>query len=180
MLVLRTVAVVALGGLIAAESQAGPSAPPSTQPASQPAAKKSTPAPASQPTWKKPAHLRIRFENHTGPLFRLVKLEVALDNILIYRRTDDTDKLQRSKNLEIYDGAVAPVFHTVSLKLVFRGTAMGLFTYRREYIYTLRRSHEVAAGGPGSRTTVNIKGYMRGNIFWRPGNRLAVEFVRGK
>ena len=155
--------------------QADPTRPPASErPASRPASRP-TSAPASRPTWLKPTRLRIQFQNRVGALFKLVQLVVVLDGVYLYKKSDNSGILDRSKNLLVFDGAVAPVAHTVMVKLVYRGTGLGLFTYQREYKYTLRRAHQVPANY-GGRTTVIIRGYQRGNLFWRQGNRLTVGF----
>ena len=178
MLLLRqrrsSVLVLLVTGLTAASALAGPSSPPASRPSAGPASRPSPPA--SRPAGIRPTRLRIKFQNHMGPLYRLVSLVVLLDGMYIYKRSDDTGMLDRTGDLLIYDGAVAPASHTVSVKLVYRGAAMGLFAYRRQYIYTLRSSHTLPAAY-GRRTTVLVRGYRRGNIFWRPENRMMVGFV---
>ena len=174
MLILRTAAL--LGALLLAGAA---HAEPSSQPASRPATEPSASQPAPRPAHIQPAHLRILFQNRMGSLYTLVKLEVVLDGVYVYKRMDDQGGLDRPKILTIYDGAVAPVAHRVAVKLIYRGKSLGLFTYRHQYIYTLRDAHPVKAG-PGSRTTITIRGYRRGNIFWRAVSRMAVQFEEPK
>ena len=147
--------------LLAGVAHAGPSRP--------------SPQPASRPANIKPAHLRLLFQNRMGSLYTLIKLEVVLDGIYVHKRVDNRGRLDRKKTLTIFNGAVAPVAHHVAVKLVYRAKSLGLFTYRRQYVYTLRDAHTVQMG-PGSRATVTIRGYRRGNIFWRAVNRFAVQF----
>ena len=155
---------------------AGPTTQPASQPATRPSSGRPASAPASRPTWIKPSHLRILFQNQVGSFFKLVKLSVVLDGVYLYKRSDDSGVLDESKNLLVYDGAVAPVSHKVMVILVYQGTGLGLFTYQRQYYPRLMASRVVSATRPGGRTTVVIRAHKRGNLFWRLGNRLAVGF----
>ena len=161
--------------LCATAAHAGPRPGPTSAPASAPA---SAPVAATQPVQL--TRVKLRLHNNMGALLRLVQVRVSLDGALIYQKSDHSKRLDRqARDLTLFDGAVFPGNHTVSVMLVYRGTGLGLFSYVRAYIYRLRSSHTLRAPA-GQKTTLTITGYKRGNIFWRLEQRPSIRFeVRG-
>ena len=75
----------------------------------------------------------IRHHNEMGGSFRLVKAVYALDGVQIFAKADDSGRLSDMKDFDIYNGAIQPGSHTITVQLVYQGHGFGVFSYLKGY-----------------------------------------------
>jgi hypothetical protein len=122
------------------------------------------------------ARATILHENKMGGSFRLARVIYALDGQQIFARIDeDTSKLHDMKSIEIFSGPIAPGNHTLSVVLDYRGQGYGVFSYLKQYKFTVKSSHTFTAS-EGKETRLTVVGYEKGGITTQLKDRPAVEF----
>lgn len=117
----------------------------------------------------------IKHKNEMGSSFRMVRLVYAIDGAKIYSKRDDTGTLNDKKEFEIFNGAIVPGNHTISVLMVFRGHGYGIFSYLKGYKFTVRSSHTFTAG-EGKQTQITVRAFEKGNITTELKDRPAVKF----
>jgi hypothetical protein len=118
----------------------------------------------------------IRFRNDMGGSFRLVKAVYALDGVQIFSKADDTGRLSEMKEFDIYNGAIQPGSHTLTVQLIYQGHGYGVFSYLKGYKFNVRSSHTFVAG-EGKATAVTVVGYEKGNIATNMEDKPAINFL---
>jgi|KBSSwiStaDraftv2_1062776.scaffolds.fasta_scaffold284571_2 hypothetical protein len=122
------------------------------------------------------ARATILHENKMGGSFRLARVIYALDGQQIFARIDeDTSKLHDLKSIEIFSGPISPGNHTLSVVLEYRGQGYGVFSYLKQYKFTVKSSHTFTAT-EGKETRLTVLGYEKGGITTQLKDRPAVEF----
>jgi len=71
----------------------------------------------------------IKHKNEMGATFRLIKVVYALDAVQIMNKVDDTGRLADMPEFDVYNGAIQPGNHTLSVQLVYQGSGFGVFSY---------------------------------------------------
>jgi len=117
----------------------------------------------------------IRHKNEMGSSFRLVTAAYALDGVQIYSKTDDSGRLADSQEFDIYNGAIQPGSHTLSVSLVYQGNGFGVFSYLKGYKFKVKSSHTFVAG-ESKTTSITVVGYEKGNITTQLSDKPAVDF----
>lgn len=117
----------------------------------------------------------IRHKNEMGSSYRLIKAVYALDAVQIFAKSDDTGRLAEMPEFDIYNGAIQPGSHTLSVLLVYQGNGFGVFSYLKGYKMTVHSSHTFVAG-EAKATAINVVGYEKGNITTNLQDRPAVDF----
>jgi len=105
----------------------------------------------------------IRHKNEMGNQFRLIKAVYALDGVQILSKADDSGRLAEMTEFDIYNGAIQPGSHTISVHLVYQGYGYGVFSYLKNYKFNVRSSNTFVAGD-GKATMVTVVGYEKGSI----------------
>src|SRR5262245_23309798 len=105
----------------------------------------------------------IRHKNDMGSSFRLVKAAYALDGVQIYSKSDDTGRLAEMQEFDVYNGAIQPGSHTLSVVLLYQGNGFGVFSYLKGYKFNAKASHSFVAAESKS-TNITVRGYEKGNI----------------
>jgi hypothetical protein len=122
------------------------------------------------------ARATIVHQNKMGGSFRLTRVIYAMDGQQIFARIDeDSSKLNDLKDIEILSGPIAPGNHTISVLLEYRGQGYGVFSYLKEYKFTVKSSHTFTAT-EGKETQISVIGYEKGGITTQLKDRPAVEF----
>lgn len=114
-------------------------------------------------------------KNDMGASFVLESVSYALDGAPIFTRADDTGELDKKKEIEIFNGRIVPGNHQVSVKLQYRGSGFGVFSYLEAYKFKVQSSHTFNAEG-GKVTTIKIVGFEKGNITTDLKDRPAVKY----
>lgn len=117
----------------------------------------------------------IHHKNEMGSSYRLIKAVYALDGVQIFSKIDDTGRLAEMAEFDIYNGAIQPGSHTLTVMLVYQGNGFGVFSYLKGYKMTVHSSHTFVAG-EAKATAINVVGYEKGNITTNLQDRPAVDF----
>jgi len=117
----------------------------------------------------------IRHKNEMGNSYSLIKAVYALDGVQIYAKADDTGRLAEMKEFDVYNGAIQPGSHTLSVVMFYQGNGFGVFSYLKGYKMTVRSSHTFVAG-EAKATAITVVGYEKGNMTTNLEDRPAVDF----
>ena len=117
----------------------------------------------------------IRHKNEMGNSYSLIKAVYALDGVQIYSKADDTGRLAQMKEFDVYNGAIQPGSHTLSVVMFYQGNGFGVFSYLKGYKMTVRSSHTFVAG-EAKATAITVVGYEKGNMTTNLEDRPAVDF----
>jgi hypothetical protein len=117
----------------------------------------------------------IHHKNEMGSSFRLVKAAYALDGVQIYAKADDSGALAEMPDFDIYNGAIQPGSHTLSVALTYQGNGFGVFSYLKGYKFNVKSSHTFVAGDSKT-TNITVVGYEKGNITTQLSDKPAVDF----
>jgi hypothetical protein len=117
----------------------------------------------------------IHHRNEMGSSFRLVKAAYALDGVQIYSKADDSGALAEMQDFDIYNGAIQPGSHTLSVALTYQGNGFGVFSYLKGYKFNVKSSHTFVAGDSKT-TNISVVGYEKGNITTQLSDKPAVDF----
>ncbi len=117
----------------------------------------------------------IHHRNEMGSSFRLVKAAYALDGVQIYSKADDSGALAEMQDFDVYNGAIQPGSHTLSVALTYQGNGFGVFSYLKGYKFNVKSSHTFVAGDSKT-TNITVVGYEKGNITTQLSDKPAVDF----
>jgi len=117
----------------------------------------------------------IKHRNEMGSTFRLIKVVYALDGVQIMNKVDDTGRLAEMQEFDVYNGAIQPGNHTLSVQLVYQGSGYGVFSYLKGYKFKASSSNTFIAAD-GKATVVSVVGYEKGGLTTNMEDKPAVEF----
>jgi hypothetical protein len=115
----------------------------------------------------------IRHKNEMGSSFRLVKAAFALDGVQIAAKSEGN--LPELQEFDVYNGAIQPGSHTLSVALTYQGNGFGVFSYLKGYKFNVKSSHTFVAGESKS-TNITVVGYEKGNITTQLSDKPAIDF----
>jgi hypothetical protein len=121
------------------------------------------------------ARAYIRHKNEMGSSFRLIKAAYALDGVQILSKADDSGRLADMQEFDIYNGAIQPGSHTLSVALTYQGNGFGVFSYLKGYKFNVKSSHTFVAG-ESKTTNITVVGFEKGNITTQLSDKPAVDF----
>ncbi|HZL17685.1 MAG TPA: hypothetical protein VFG23_08065 [Polyangia bacterium] len=117
----------------------------------------------------------IHHKNEMGSSFKLIKAAYALDGVQIFSKADDTGALADMQDFDVYNGAIQPGSHTLSVALTYQGNGFGVFSYLKGYKFNVKSSHTFVAGDSKT-TNISVVGYEKGNITTQLADKPAVDF----
>jgi hypothetical protein len=117
----------------------------------------------------------IHHKNEMGSSFKLTKAAYALDGVQIFSKADETGALADMQEFDIYNGAIQPGSHTLSVALTYQGNGFGVFSYLKGYKFNVKSSHTFVAGDSKT-TNITVVGYEKGNITTQLADKPAVDF----
>jgi hypothetical protein len=117
----------------------------------------------------------IKHKNEMGSSFRLIKAAYALDGVQIYSKSDDSGQLADMAEFEIYNGAIQPGSHTLTVVLLYQGNGFGVFSYLKGYKFTAKSSQSFVAA-ESKTTSITVVGYEKGNMTTQLSDKPAVDF----
>lgn len=120
----------------------------------------------------------LALENKMSGSFVLIQSVVNLDGAPIFKKSDD-DGLLEGGEMEVFNGAILPGEHTLSVLLVYRGAGYGIFSYLKGYRFKVRSSHKFKVK-EGKGVKVKVVGYEKGDEETKMENRPAVKYVQEK
>jgi hypothetical protein len=115
----------------------------------------------------------IHHKNEMGSSFKLVKAAFALDGVQIAAKSDAG--LADLQEFDVYNGAIQPGSHTLSVALTYQGNGFGVFSYLKGYKFNVKSSHTFVAGESKS-TNITVVGYEKGNITTQLSDKPAIDF----
>jgi hypothetical protein len=122
----------------------------------------------------------ITHVNDMSATFDLVQVVYSLDGTQIYSALDDGGSLADQDRIQIYNGAIVPGPHNVSVEMIFVGNGFGLFSYLEGYRFRLRSSYAFTAED-AKIARLDVIAYERGGVNQpieeRPDIRYELEFV---
>jgi hypothetical protein len=117
----------------------------------------------------------IKHKNEMGATFRLIKVAYALDGVQIMNKVDDTGRLADMPEFDVYNGAIQPGNHTLSVQVVYQGSGFGVFSYLKGYKFKATSSNTFIAAD-GKATTVTVVGYEKGGLTTNMEDKPALDF----
>jgi hypothetical protein len=117
----------------------------------------------------------IKHKNEMGSTFRLIKVVYSLDGVQIMNKVDDTGRLADMGEFDVYNGAIQPGNHTLTVQLTYQGSGFGVFSYLKGYKFRASSSHTFVAADSKA-TVVTVVGYEKGGMTTNMEEKPAVEF----
>jgi hypothetical protein len=117
----------------------------------------------------------IKHKNEMGATFRLIKVAYALDGVQIMNKVDDSGRLADMPEFDVYNGAIQPGNHTLSVQVVYQGSGFGVFSYLKGYKFKATSSNTFIAAD-GKATTVTVVGYEKGGLTTNMEDKPALDF----
>jgi hypothetical protein len=115
----------------------------------------------------------IHHKNEMGSSFRLIKAAFALDGVQIAGKSEGG--LADMQEFDVYNGAIQPGSHTLSVALQYQGNGFGVFSYLKGYKFNVKSSHTFVAG-ESKTTNITVVGYEKGNITTQLSDKPAIDF----
>lgn len=105
----------------------------------------------------------IVHKSDLGSAFKLREALYALDGAKIFGQVDKNGSLADKTAFEVYNGAISPGNHKLSITLKYQGSGYGLFSYFEGYDFTLRNSCTVE-GKEGQIIQVKAVAFAEGDL----------------
>jgi hypothetical protein len=123
------------------------------------------------------AQAHIYYNNQMGSSFRLTKAVFVLDGAPIYNKTSEKGiKAKKKKKIQIFNGALLPGEHTLSVHLEYRGFGYGFFAYLKDYKFKVRSSHAFSVDAGKSKKLIVVS-FEKGGITTPLDQRPALKYV---
>jgi hypothetical protein len=124
----------------------------------------------------------IFHRNEMGATFVLESVAYALDGAPIFTKVDTQGDLDKRQEFEIFNGRIVPGNHQIAVRMVYRGSGFGIFSYLEGYKFKLQ-SNQTFNAEASKITTVKVVGYEKGGITAdikdRPGIRYDISSAKG-
>ena len=117
----------------------------------------------------------ILHRNEMGSSFTLEQAGYALDGAPLFNKTDPEGSLDEQEQIELFNGAIVPGNHNISVFLLYRGNGYGLFSYLKGYTFRIQSSHAFTAE-EGKITTVKVVAYEKGGFTTDLKDRPAIRY----
>lgn len=105
----------------------------------------------------------IYHRNEMGAAFVLESIAYALDGAPIKTQVDNNGDLAKQEEFEVFNGRIVPGNHNLSVRMVYRGSGYGIFSYLEGYKFKLVSSQTFNAEA-GKVTEVKVAGCEKGGI----------------
>lgn len=93
--------------------------------------------------------------NDLGPGYTVESVAYYLDGQSIFAKQDPTGSLDNATELKIWDGAIPPGSHTLSVNMVLKGNGYGVFNYVDGYTFKVSSNYAFVAD-EGEQTAVRV------------------------
>lgn len=117
----------------------------------------------------------IFHRNEMGGSFELESISYQLDGAPIYTKVDVDGDLAGREEFEIFNGRIVPGRHTLTVRMVYKGSGYGMFSYLEGYKFKVSRTWEFNADA-GKVTTIKAVGFEQGGITTDMKERPAIRF----
>lgn len=119
----------------------------------------------------------IIHKNDVGSLFRLVSAVYYFDDKPVFKKVDLPEELEENE-IQVYDTAVVPGPHRISVYYVFTGKGYGFFSYLKDYSVKITADHSFTLE-EGDIAEVEVAAVDKGNMHSLE-NRIGVSFAVNK
>lgn len=103
------------------------------------------------------ARSTIVHRNQLGPSYTLESVAYYLDGQSIFAKADPGGSLDSAKELKVWDGAIPPGSHNLTVNMVLKGNGFGVFNYVDGYTFKVQSSYAFAAEeGQATRVQVEV------------------------
>ncbi|MFT4702430.1 MAG: putative ubiquitin-RnfH superfamily antitoxin RatB of RatAB toxin-antitoxin module [Bradymonadia bacterium] len=119
----------------------------------------------------------IRVSDDTGGRFDLIRVTVGLDGNQIYAANQSTADLSDLRGASIFDAALSPGLHNLSVQFVYRGNGFGVFSYMNGYDITVQNSDQVMIEN-GMTMDLHIRGFEDSSAGAAYEERPSIEIER--
>lgn len=103
----------------------------------------------------------IVYRNEMSNRFEPTQLTVGLDGNLLYSATRATADLSRS--VEVYNAAMLPGPHNLSVQIELEGNGFGLFSYAEGYTFTVTDNYDFVLDD-GQTIEITVEAYESGGV----------------
>ena len=117
----------------------------------------------------------IKHRNEMGASFTLISASYALDGEPLFSQVDDDGDLDGRSEIDLFEGSIVPGTHNLSVRLVYRGNGYGVFTYLRDYKFTIKASYPFTAE-EGKVVSIKAVAYEKGGLTTDLQERPSVRF----
>lgn len=117
----------------------------------------------------------IYHRNEMGATFVLESVAYALDGAPIFTKVDTQGELDKREEFEIFNGRIVPGNHQIAVRMVYRGSGFGIFSYLEGYKFKLQSTQTFNAEA-SKITTVKVIGYEKGGITSDIKDRPGIKF----
>jgi len=83
--------------------------------------------------------------NDLGAAYTLESVSYYLDGQSIFARADPSGSLDNARELQVWEGALPPGNHNLTINLVLRGNGFGVFKYVEDYTFRVQSSYAFVA-----------------------------------
>ena len=101
--------------------------------------------------------------NEMGSAFVLESVAYALDGAPVFTKVDVNGDLDKREEFEIFNGRIVPGNHQIAVRMVYRGSGYGIFSYLEGYKFKLQ-SNQTFNAEAAKVTTVKVVGFEKGGI----------------
>ena len=88
--------------------------------------------------------ITITQKNTVGTMFKQISASYSLDNATVYKQLDSPETFE-SETISVYEGAIVSGHHNVKAECVFKGNGYGLFSYMKDYVFTVSENYSFDA-----------------------------------
>lgn len=125
------------------------------------------------------AQSTILHYNDLSNSYRLESVAYYLDGQSVYARFDPSGALHEAEELRVFEGALPPGQHQLSVNMVLRGHGFGIFNYVEGYTFTVQSNYTFAAAeGESARLAVTVNEKKRGSFTEKPQVAYKLETTR--
>lgn len=118
----------------------------------------------------------ITHRNEMGSMYTPIRYVYALDGQEIFSKVDESGKLADQKEIEVFNGSIAPGNHTLSVQMTYQGNGYGVFSYLKGYKFIAKSSRTFTAP-EGKQLQMKVVGFEKGNpVTTDPKDRPSVDF----
>lgn len=117
----------------------------------------------------------IFHRNEMGTSFVLERATYLLDGGVIYAKEDTSGLLDRQKEFEIFNGAINPGEHEITVAMTYGGSTYGFFTYLKGYKFRVESKYKFLVAD-GKLTKLSVVSFEKGDITTQTSDRIAVRY----
>ena len=122
------------------------------------------------------AKAKVLHKSEMGDVYRLKEIHYFMDGAPLRQEVDTTGNGLTLKDEEVlFDGALPPGNHQLTVNVVYQGSGYGVFSYLDGYQFKIRSSHTFTAE-EGKEVTVKVVSYEQGNATTELKDRPTIRY----